>query len=134
MLGEAFGWIYGIAIVTYILGTFASMWRLHRFYDLQWNLEFAAVVALIVGWPTGLRVQNRLRAGTRDVSTLVNPRTRPLLVAFSVVFVPFMAAVLAIPGDWKMVITIPLALIGLGLALLTWILDARWHPLAETPT
>lgn len=121
---EAVGVLYGISVIGYTAGVAASGWRLRRFRQpWSWGLDTAAMAALVLGWPTGWRVHAQLRRGERDLATLVNPRTRPLLVALAAVLVPF-AVLLPVPDNgWKDWVAIPLGLAGVVLACSTWLRD-----------
>lgn len=128
-MAAALGWAYGILIVGYFAGFLASMWRLRKLREsTAWNLEGLALVALIAGWPTGWPVQSQLRRHERDVASLVTSHTRPLLVAFTAIFVPFMAVVLIPTSDWKDWAAVPLGLAALAVACWTWLRDVHRRP------
>jgi hypothetical protein len=125
-MGVALGWTYGIVLVGYFVGFGVSGWRLRKVRkDVEGNLELVAFLALAAGWPTGWRVVGQVQRRERALASLVNPRTRPALVAFAVVLVPFMALIFVPDGEWKMWVSAPLGLVGLALACATWPLDAR---------
>ena len=131
-MGTVAGAVYGALVVGYFSGMARSGWRLWRFREpWSFSLTTAAMLALLAGWPTGGRVQSQLRNGERAPATLVNPGTRPLLVAFGVVLVPFMALLFVPDAGWKPWVAVPLGLAGLLLACATWLRDrpeALPHP------